>query len=238
MDAPIEVWRTDFASLPALADCDLASLDDAERARLAGQLDPRAARRFALTRALLRRLLGQRLGIGAAQVPIRVGPHGKPFCPAAPTLGFNVSHSERSALVAIGEGREVGVDVESLSSFDASAPLWPLACADAECRWLERHRENADRAFAALWTRKEALLKAAGTGLRAPPTGIDLSAQMLAEAGGATWRTSAGAATAAWQTLALGPDQRGAVAVLDAPAGRSLRVTVHDFDVRRLHRPQ
>jgi len=71
---------------------------------------------------------------------------------------FNLSHSGGHAVLAVpSAGFAVGVDLERLRErrFDAW-PDWVLH--EDEARWLQRHSELSDRY--ALWTLKEALIKA------------------------------------------------------------------------------
>ena len=73
---------------------------------------------------------------------------------------FNLSHSGGHAVLAVpSAGFAVGVDLERLRErrFDAW-PDWVLHADEA--RWLQRHSELSDRY--ALWTLKEALIKATG----------------------------------------------------------------------------
>jgi len=63
-------------------------------------------RQFEATRTNLRQLLGT-----PPEEEFAYTESGKPYLPNSP-LKFNVSHSERYALIAIAEGIEVGVDIE------------------------------------------------------------------------------------------------------------------------------
>ena len=76
---------------------------------------------------------------------------------------FSLSHSGGHAVLAVPSANfAVGVDLERLRErrFDAW-PDWVLH--EDEARWLQRHSELSDRY--ALWTLKEALLKATGQAL-------------------------------------------------------------------------
>ena len=97
---------------------------------------------------------------------------------------FSLSHSGGHAVLAVpSAGFAVGVDLERLRErrFDAW-PDWVLH--EDEARWLQRHSELSDRY--ALWTLKEALLKATGQAL------ADLPQVGLRRDGGADgWRLCA-----------------------------------------------
>ena len=106
-----------------------------------------------------------------------MGPHGKPRL-AAPAcdLEFNLSHAGAFALVAVTQGRPVGVDLEW-----ARAELATDAIAEVCFSRDEQRRLNAlaaqDRlpAFFRLWTRKEAFIKATGLGMSADLKAFDVS---------------------------------------------------------------
>lgn len=92
----------------------------------------------------------------------------------------------------------LGLDVEraDASAFAGSESLGEVGFAADELAWVERHAAAArPAARARLWTRKEALVKAAGTGFRADPAQVpaltpvpgaavaDLAAEVLRAAG-------------------------------------------------------
>ena len=143
----------------------LAVLSGAERAR-ADRLaaHPRAQRRFAAARAGLRALLGGHLGVDPGSLVFGEGPQGKPELLGGPH--FSLSHSQDLALCALSPSRRLGVDVEALrpvAEAEAIARRWFTA---SEMEVYEGARAvRPDEAFFRVWTRKEAYLKALGTGL-------------------------------------------------------------------------
>lgn len=102
--------------------------------------------------------------------PIARAEHGKPYFPAPfDTLGFSWSHSGDTALLAVARGPagfQVGVDVETVRPRARALELSRRFFAPAETAWLESLAETARLGgFLALWTAKEAVLKAHGGGL-------------------------------------------------------------------------
>jgi len=91
-------------------------------------------------------------------------------------LHFNLSHSERVALIAVTDIGPIGVDVE----YERDLPDWKSISA----RYFSR-AEQAElatvkgaerlRAFYCCWTRKEAVIKATGEGLSAQLDAFDVS---------------------------------------------------------------
>ncbi len=163
----LDVW---FAPLGPLQDRpweELASLTDAEARRADGMAAaPRG--RFVATRALLRKILAAYLHADPKSLELAYGARGKPRLAGAHELAglhFNVSHSGQHALLAFGQTPH-GVDLEAVRPlrdpealarrFFAPSEREALAAVPAEARL---------QAFFACWTRKEAYLKAAGTGI-------------------------------------------------------------------------
>jgi 4'-phosphopantetheinyl transferase len=91
------------------------------------------------------------------------GSHGKPVLDH-PTLHVSLSSTDGLVAVAVTEGGPVGVDVErrGKACFEGFADV---AVAPGETVWDP----------AVTWTRKEAWLKATGTGLAVDPRSIDAS---------------------------------------------------------------
>lgn len=115
-----------------------------------------------------RGVLARYLGVAPPAVVLARGPYGKPRL-AAPAGGapleFNLAHS--GGLVALAVARHgVGVDVEAIAPLPGLDAL-AARCLDAAERaaWLAAPAAGRLDAFLRLWTRKEACLKAAGTGL-------------------------------------------------------------------------
>jgi len=193
------------------------SIDERERA---GQFrSERHRRRFVVGRGALRRILGRYLALPPQAVALEYGPEGKPFCanqPAQWTLSFNLSHSANAAALAIARGFDIGIDVERVRPIEDNVPL-------------EAFSEHERVAFAALpeaqrqavffenWSRKEACLKALGTGFTLPPTHFEFD---LSIRGDTTPRCVGGDTleAAQWRVRALscGPACAGVVAARHA----------------------
>jgi 4'-phosphopantetheinyl transferase len=144
----------------ALREC----LSPAEHARAARLRFEHLRRRYIVSRARLRQLLGARLGLEPRAVALAYGANGKPLLESG-ALHFSVSHCDDVALIALSPV-EIGVDIEALR---------PVPEADAIAEQVFSPREKDayavlaahDKllAFLHCWTRKEALVKALGEGL-------------------------------------------------------------------------
>ncbi len=230
----VEVWRIALDAMPPLEDCELAPLDAAERARRDSFLDAAAARRFVLCRLALRCLLAARGGLSAQAVPIALSAQGKPYAAGSGLPWFNLSHAARVAVVALCDDLEVGIDVEPCASFVDTARLHAAVCSPAEQDWLKRHPATADADFGRLWTRKESLLKALGTGFAISPTALDLADAFRARDGQwqAPRRPRESPQALAWRDLPPIDAHVGTVSVRTPTASASARPTLHlrDFD--------
>jgi 4'-phosphopantetheinyl transferase len=159
-----------LADLDALADDSAGAsfdlLSDDERARAARFVFDVHRRRFVACRAALRTLLAARLGGSPRDLRFEYGRAGKPSLAGGSGLRFNVSHSDRFALLAVTGGAELGVDVErvrTLRDMDLVADrVFSAAERDALHQAAPEHKVEV---FFAGWTRKEAYLKARGEGI-------------------------------------------------------------------------
>lgn len=115
---------------------------------------------------LLGRLLAAHGGL-AVPPALERGAHGKPYAPALPGLGFNLSHSGEGVLIGIARSMALGVDLERhdrrLGRVDELARRFFTSDEATALAGLPA----ADRrgAFLRLWTHKEAVGKATGRGI-------------------------------------------------------------------------
>jgi len=159
------IWLADLDAADSGDDA-VAILSEDERVRAARFVFDVHRRRFIACRAWLRARLAERLGRPATSLRFQYGPVGKPALAGGETLRFNVSHSDRYALLAMADGAEVGVDIERLRPLSDMNALAERVFSAAERAALAA--VPADRrvdAFFAGWTRKEAYIKARGEGI-------------------------------------------------------------------------
>lgn len=146
--------------------------------------------RFVAGRLLCRQALAVELGLAVADVWLQAvcprcgGAHGKPVLPAAPAdLDFSIAHAGEHVVVAVARGAAVGVDVEATVAAASLAACADGALAGVERRALRRLPAAArPHALTVTWARKEALLKALGTGLETPLQALALTAPSAAPA--------------------------------------------------------
>ncbi len=220
----VHIWRAalDEAGWPGAA-----GLPPDERERAASFLREEAARRWVASRWALRRALAGYLGEPAAAIELELGERGKPRLRGGGSLRFNLSHSGGLALVAVAEGREVGVDVELVEPGRDLLALAERALGPEDAAAL-RDAQPAERPalFYAAWTRHEARLKCLGTGL------AETSGHLSPVEG-----EKGPLGEIAVENLAVAPGYAAAVALAGAEVGpvecRSLRADSHAAPGRR-----
>jgi 4'-phosphopantetheinyl transferase len=170
----VAVWTAQLDNVP-LVDAAEGILDAQEQQRARRFHNALHRRRFVAGRVLLRSLLAECLKTEPSQVRLRYGQHGKPELVDS-SLRFNVSHSENTAVYAIGENVRLGIDVEILRPVPDAEALAKRYFSLAEQRdFALCPAEKKSMAFLTLWTRKEAYIKAIGEGLSHPLDAFDIT---------------------------------------------------------------
>jgi 4'-phosphopantetheinyl transferase len=164
----VDIWTWHLAASPEeLAEFSpLLSADERQRAARFLMVEDRD--RYVTGRARLRQILARYVALMPEALTFCYGQYGKPSLalPCSAPL-FNLSHSGGVAALAVVRGCEIGIDIEQVRDvppaiakrfFSASEnlALQELSAAD----WLP--------SFFRCWTRKEAIVKAIGTGLGMP----------------------------------------------------------------------
>lgn len=161
-------------------------LDETERVRLAALRQSADRDRFATARAALKTLVGTLADVEPHAValtypcPLCGRPHGRPQVagpgPAA-GLAVSIAHADDRVLVAATWLAAVGVDVEGVTEPRPDLlDVARIALSPAERDALAMVAVPAqERAVLEYWVRKEAVLKAAGVGLRGDPARVHVS---------------------------------------------------------------
>ncbi|WP_341988590.1 4'-phosphopantetheinyl transferase superfamily protein [Azorhizobium sp. AG788] len=149
-----------------------ACLDDGERARSARFHFAADREAYIAAHALTRGMLSAHAPRAPQAWRFAPTAHGRPEIARAfddPLLRFNLSHSRGLVAVAVTERRDVGIDVEAVDPSRLSLDLAAATFAPAEVAYV-RGLSPAQRpeALFALWTLKEAYIKAVGQGLSLP----------------------------------------------------------------------
>jgi len=176
-DGEIHVWCARLDHPPGRVQRFAHLLSPDELARAGRYRFERDRRRYIVSHALLRAILGRYLAVEPGGLTFGFGPRGKPFLEGAGSrLGFNLSHSDELAVFGFARGRELGVDVERVRPLEDAPQIAERFFAPGERRALARLPETERlEAFFVGWTRKEAFTKATGEGLNRPLDGFEVS---------------------------------------------------------------
>ncbi|WP_313135546.1 4'-phosphopantetheinyl transferase family protein [Paracoccus jeotgali] len=204
-------WRLDGRDA-----CDLSADEQARAARFVFDRD-RA--RYIAGRAALRRILGRYLGRAPRDIRFRYGAFGRPLVAG---LSFNLSHTGDLAALVVAPVADLplGIDIETVRPIEMAVAEAHFAAPEmATLRALPDAGQQA--AFYRCWTRKEAYLKAIGTGLS-----TDLSSFCVTLAPGDPPRllSCAGDEPGRWTLLDLATPEGIAGALAIRNCGRPIRL--------------
>ncbi|MGA3250430.1 MAG: 4'-phosphopantetheinyl transferase superfamily protein [Paraburkholderia sp.] len=211
----VHVWQWDLDVCGGDFESYWATLSTQERERADKFRFERHRRRFVAGRGELKRLLSRYLRSSPREVALGYGSDGKPFCMIQPPewrICFNLSHSENTVVLAISSGFEVGIDVEHVRPIEENVPIEVFSPRE-HAEFTALPDAERQKAFFECWARKEACLKALGTGFTLPPAHFEFD---LSIRGDTTPRFVGGTAEEAthWRICALSssPTCAGAVA--------------------------
>ena len=228
----VQVWRGYLDQPPATVDrfSELLSDDELSRAnRFHFEID---RKHFIVARGYLRMLISRYQEIPPAEIQFSYTTYGKPLLvttnPQVQPFHFNLAHSGGLAVYAFTRIGEVGVDVERIRPDFAADEIAERFFSPDECACLKKlSKELRHQAFFDCWTRKEAIIKAVGTGLSLPLDQFDVTLapgdppQLLRT----RWNESE-AARWSLKVIDAGPDYAAAVAV----AGHDWQLTSYEVD--------
>lgn len=164
----IELWLVDLDHTPEAWSDAVLSEEEAERAaRFRFDI---LARRYRASHVALRQILGKVTGQSPASLQFNTGSEGKPRLAQLDGPHFNLSHSAGWALIGTCASHPIGVDIEVIEPMSDVAALAQSHFSPAEQAAFSRIPiEQQLAAFFGCWTRKEACLKALGSGLTIEP---------------------------------------------------------------------
>ena len=144
----------------------------------------RHRREHFVTRILARAALSRYSGVPPEQWVFGAGPHGKPHVTSPEVaLAFSLANTDGLVVCAVAAGGDLGVDVEPLLGRGDPLELAESTFSPDEVAAL-RATPAADRRgrFVALWTLKEAYLKARGLGLALAPNRFSVALEGRSDA--------------------------------------------------------
>jgi 4'-phosphopantetheinyl transferase len=230
----VDIWFRPTATLDeaAIAEAESALSEDErvqfKRFHFAGD-----ARDYAAAHSLLRRVLSRHDDREPRSWRFEKTPNGKPFLRDAGDFraSFSLSHTRGMVACVVAASADVGVDVESIDRDVDAAAIAARFFAPEEAAQLMTLEPDARRdRFFDLWTLKEALVKALGTGMA---TALNRLAFTVDPDGRVSLDAPPDIDASAWQfgLLAPGPRYRLAVAArrsASQPAQFTFRSIAHE----------
>lgn len=176
------VWQVPLSVTTFRADVE-KQLAEQERQRLQRFSNPVSQHYFAETRIVLRKILAHYMDCEPHEIDYRTNAHGKPYLAPQNSLYFNLSHSGDIALIALCREADIGIDIELANAKRDKLRLARRFFHPAEYQAIHGLQEpERSECFFHLWTRKEAFVKAVGTGIGFPLSAFQVNptqAEML-----------------------------------------------------------
>ncbi|MBN9230834.1 MAG: phosphopantetheine-protein transferase [Legionella sp. 40-6] len=161
----IDLWQ--FSLTQELPDA-AQILNAEEQARVERFYFSKHQRRFATARTTLRIILSRYLNLPPHALEFSYNNHGKPKVLNALRLQFNLSHTEDLAVLAVGKGFPLGVDIEKYSARPYAGIAKNLFSAQEYEDFVNTPPPLKPAVFFHIWSQKEAFIKACGLGLSYP----------------------------------------------------------------------
>lgn len=171
-DGDVHIWVCGLDEILHFASLRCISEDERTTPQMLGGENARQA--FLLRRAALRTLLSSYLECDPHAIEFMVGEWGKPAL-VGEGVHFSVSSSGGLLAIAVSRG-PIGFDIEHRRAFPQASQFIDRYSSVRERAWIQAEIERSGYEYAAyaLWTRKEALLKAVGAGLTIDPVSIEI----------------------------------------------------------------
>jgi 4'-phosphopantetheinyl transferase len=126
--------------------------------------------RSAAAHAALCSILGRLANRSPASLGFAKTGQGKPYLQGIDSIAFNISHSKAYSLIAVSRSGAIGCDIEDRFADDDVRDLCPPILHPVELEAMDRLPAADQRdAFRRYWVRKEAVLKAVGSGFLDDP---------------------------------------------------------------------
>lgn len=168
----VHVWAASLNQPSPMVSRMSWELSQGERARAGRFHSLKDRNRYVVAHSALREILGRYLNLAPAEVHLCTLHDGKPALAQelrGDRLEFNLSHSHEVALIAVGKGRRLGIDVEYIRAELPGEEIAERFFSPLETALLRSLPQGVRlAAFFTGWTRKESYIKARGNGLRKP----------------------------------------------------------------------
>ena len=204
----IHIWSTTLSIDPVQEKHLLSLLSPDEQVRIHRIRLSAAKQRAIASRGLLRTILSYYLNVAPELIQLGAGEHNKPYLiqPTHANVKFNLAHSNDEVVYAITLNADIGVDIEKMKTAFNPAIAERYFSPQENTELTELSLNEQSHAFYRIWARKEAMVKAIGSGLSLPLSSFTVAANNIAET------IELQAKTWFLQPLSILPDYASAVA--------------------------
>lgn len=220
----VDVWLGFLADVPPSLEAAYERLlDPGERLRHQRYKVEGARREFLVGRALVRTVLSRYAPTAPADWRFEANEYGRPaIVGTAPGLVFNLSHTRGLAALAVARDCDLGIDVESVDRPSATHDLAGRYFSSSEAAYVRQGGAMLAERFFAVWTLKEAYIKARGMGLALPLDGF--SYNLAGTAPTIAFADSCPDDPARWQFLRAGVSDTHRLALAVSPGAADANV--------------
>lgn len=178
MDTLLVKWRDYQPHLDQFS-AYLSSVEQDRMQRFAHQTD---RHRYIIARGLLYEGCAERLNVMPKDIEFALAPHDKPYV-IDHDLHINLSHSVDWLLLGFDPHHPIGVDIQHHDNHDYKKLAQRFFHPEEQAQLKACAPEDIQKQFYAIWTQKEALVKASGQGIQfgltrfsvlTPPEGFNM----------------------------------------------------------------
>lgn len=174
----VDIWYLRNSQPNEVTSILLSYLTDEEKEHASSYFTQELTNSYICSRGGLRFLLSQYINTPLNKVVLKYTEHKKPFIENS-EIKFNVSHSGEYVIYAVIKNANalIGIDIEQLKKLDDLDEIAKHHFTDAEYKSIQDQARPEDKliSFYRCWTRKEAAIKAIGTGLYFPLDNIEVT---------------------------------------------------------------
>lgn len=139
-------------------------LSDKEQERRSRFLTPDDFKTYGISHGILRLILSFYTNSDPDKLSYYYGINNKPGIPKDPVF-FNLTHTKNAFAIAVTRNHYIGIDLEEINSGIEIKAIASNYFGLKERDYIFHSEKEAFERFFLIWTRKEALLKALGTGI-------------------------------------------------------------------------
>jgi 4'-phosphopantetheinyl transferase len=175
----IHVWQIDLETQIHNSKAYWSYLSNFERSRANNFRFEIHKNKYIIRTGILRILLSNYLMCQPNEIKFEIGDFGKPKLTNS-DLAFNLSHSKNKAIIAIALDLQLGIDIEYIDEKKEAKQIAKNFFSNEEINQLYTLEDvKLADGFFNIWTKKEAFIKAIGTGLTYPLDSFDVNLDVI-----------------------------------------------------------